>query len=133
MRSLPEIIRDLAALQTDLAAILEDLHALHNGRPPPFHLDHASAARLLHLTPRQRQVLEAIARGHANKQIAHDLSLAHSTISNYVSTILHTMGVPNRAAAAVLAIHLGLEKPPHHTPPNPPKLPIISNNTPNPP
>lgn len=58
--------------------------------------------RLAALTPRQRQVLELVAIGRTNRQIAAELSLAEKTIKNCVSSILMTLGVGRRVEAAVL-------------------------------
>ena len=59
------------------------------------------------LTPREREVLELIARGQQNKHIAANLSLSEHTIKLHIHHIISKMGVSNRteAAAAYLQIH----------------------------
>jgi DNA-binding CsgD family transcriptional regulator len=57
------------------------------------------------LTPREREVAACIARGSTNRQIAYDLSCAHSTVENHITSILSKANVANRASliAAMLA------------------------------
>jgi DNA-binding NarL/FixJ family response regulator len=55
------------------------------------------------LSPQERKVLELIADGLTNKQIAAQLFLAEKTVKNYVSAMLHKLGFARRTAAAVYA------------------------------
>jgi DNA-binding NarL/FixJ family response regulator len=66
------------------------------------------------LTPRERDVLEALVRGLRNEEIAHELGIAPGTVRAYVSNLLAKLGVDNRTGAAVAAIQRGLvpESPP---------------------
>lgn len=59
------------------------------------------------LTPREREVLERVARGLANEAIARQLHLTPKTVRNYVSRIYDKLGVPTRARAIVLAREAG--------------------------
>lgn len=52
------------------------------------------------LTPRQREILERIARGHTNTQIATDLGIGFETVKMHVSHILRELGVSSREEAA---------------------------------
>lgn len=49
------------------------------------------------LTEREMQILELIAQGMNNRDIASTLYLGHSTVRNYVSSILHKLGFSNRS------------------------------------
>jgi DNA-binding NarL/FixJ family response regulator len=53
------------------------------------------------LTRRQVEVLELIARGLTNRQIAERLVLTTGTVANHIEHILRRLDVPNRAAAAI--------------------------------
>ena len=59
------------------------------------------------LTPREMQILNHIATGHSNKQIAHLLGISEQTIKDHVSAILRKLNANDRAHAVVLAIRLG--------------------------
>lgn len=63
-----------------------------------------------HLTARQMSVLEAVASGKANKQIAYELGLTEGTVKLHVTAILKILGVYNRTAAVLEATKLGLIK-----------------------
>lgn len=59
---------------------------------------------LLHsLTPPERSILELIAEGRSNREIAHELHYAEKTIKNRVTTLFSKLGVERRAEAAVYA------------------------------
>ncbi|NKQ52092.1 response regulator transcription factor [Amycolatopsis sp. K13G38] len=53
------------------------------------------------LSPQERRVLELIAGGLTNRQIAERLFLAEKTVKNYVSSLLHKLGFERRTEAAV--------------------------------
>jgi DNA-binding NarL/FixJ family response regulator len=53
------------------------------------------------LSPQERRVLELIAAGLTNRQIASRLFLAEKTVKNYVSSLLHKLGFERRTEAAV--------------------------------
>jgi DNA-binding NarL/FixJ family response regulator len=60
------------------------------------------------LTPRERQVLELIARGATNREIGAQLFIAEKTASVHVSRILAKLDVRSRTQAASVAHRLGL-------------------------
>jgi DNA-binding NarL/FixJ family response regulator len=62
--------------------------------------------RLARLSPQEERVLEEIAEGKTNREIATDLELAEKTVKNYVSSVLMKLEVGRRAeAAAYVARH----------------------------
>ena len=62
--------------------------------------------KLARLSPQEERILSLIADGNTNKEIGHELGLAEKTVKNYVSSLLHKLGVARRAeAAAYLARH----------------------------
>jgi DNA-binding NarL/FixJ family response regulator len=62
--------------------------------------------RLKHLTAQERRILELLAEGRSNRQIADTLFLAEKTVKNYVSNVLAKMGMSRRTEAAVYAARL---------------------------
>ena len=60
------------------------------------------------LTPRERGILERIARGQNNKTIAGALQLSQGTVKGHISRIFDKLGVQDRTQAALLAVRLGL-------------------------
>jgi len=61
------------------------------------------------LTEREREILQLIARGISNTDIAHELSLSPKTVYNYVSNILNKLQVVDRAQAVIRAREAGLK------------------------
>lgn len=63
-------------------------------------------ARFNTLTPRERDVFMAVARGHRTKQIAADLRIATKTVEEYRARIFSKMGVTTSGALAAMAAGL---------------------------
>jgi two-component system, NarL family, response regulator DevR len=62
--------------------------------------------RLARLSTQERTILDLIADGLTNRQIAQHLNLAEKTVKNYVSNLLAKMGMERRTQAAVYAARL---------------------------
>ena len=60
------------------------------------------------LTDREREVLEGLAQGRRNSEIAIRLGLSDKTVRNHVSAVLLKLQVPDRTAAALRAREAGL-------------------------
>ena len=73
-------------------------------RPRPPVLE----AEFPELTHREREILNLIAAGRSNQDIAATLVLSHSTVRNYVSSIFTKLQVADRAQAIVWARQAGL-------------------------
>ncbi|OZC71911.1 DNA-binding response regulator [Rhodococcus sp. 15-725-2-2b] len=70
-----------------------------------------TSARLSDLTPREREVLELIATGMSNSEIAGSLFLAEQTVKTHVGKVLAKLGLRDRAQAVVLAYETGVVTP----------------------
>jgi DNA-binding NarL/FixJ family response regulator len=60
------------------------------------------ATRLNSLTPQQYRVLELVAQGRLNKQIAAELAIEETTVKAHVSAALAKLGVRNRTQASIV-------------------------------
>jgi len=60
------------------------------------------------LTPRETEILNYIAQGYLNKQIAAELDISEQTIKNHVTSILRKLNANVRTEAVVVAIKQGL-------------------------
>jgi two-component system nitrate/nitrite response regulator NarL len=97
---LTRAIRRAAAGETVVAeAMTAKLVAqLQSGSVPP------AASELDKLTPREREILDCLARGESNKGIARILDLAESTVKIHVQSVLRKLKLSSRVQAAVFAV-----------------------------
>jgi len=61
---------------------------------------------LAQLSGQERKILDLIAEGYTNRQIAEEIYLAEKTVKNYVSNLLAKLGMSRRAEAAAYAARL---------------------------
>lgn len=71
-------------------------------------IETASDKRLEELSSREREILDCIARGSANLEIARTMSISEKTVRNHITTIFSKLAVEHRAQAIVLARKAGL-------------------------
>lgn len=64
--------------------------------------DASPALRVAGLTPQQRRVLELVAQGRLNKQIADAMGIQERTVKAHLTAIFERLGVRNRTQAGVL-------------------------------
>jgi DNA-binding CsgD family transcriptional regulator/tetratricopeptide (TPR) repeat protein len=110
------LLRDGHAVARELGArpLCEELEALARrarvelGQRRPGEASPNAALERLELTPRELEVLALLAVGLTNREIAAELFISNKTASVHVSRILTKLSVPNRAAAAAAAHHLGV-------------------------
>ena len=62
------------------------------------------------LTPREREVLDLIAAGHANRTIATTLKISEHTVKNHVRSILEKLQAHSRVDAVVKGVQAGLTR-----------------------
>jgi DNA-binding NarL/FixJ family response regulator len=67
-----------------------------------------ASASLDHLTSRQREVLQLIAEGHSNKEIADVLKISYKTVETYRLQLMQALGVHNVVGLIRYAIRQGL-------------------------
>ncbi|HET8644816.1 MAG TPA: LuxR C-terminal-related transcriptional regulator, partial [Vicinamibacteria bacterium] len=92
----PAAVSPEAALERALREAMTILAGDASGAEPP-------AAPLQHLTPREREVLDLLAQGLTDKEIADALRIARHTAVNHVAAIRRKLAVSTRAAAAAVA------------------------------
>jgi two-component system, NarL family, response regulator len=93
------------------AEILKAIRAVQAGEyclPVEVAAKLAQRCGLPDLTAREREILERIAAGRSNKEIAGLLSVAENTVKNHVHVILEKLGVQDRTQAVTRAIERGI-------------------------
>jgi DNA-binding NarL/FixJ family response regulator len=74
--------------------------------------ERSAAAKIRELTPQQFRVLQMVAAGQLNKQIAYDLNVSEATVKAHMTAIMRKLGVSNRTQAVLIAGKLDLA---HHS------------------
>ncbi|MGA4726893.1 response regulator [Micromonospora taraxaci] len=97
---LVDAVRRVAAGQSllDPAITTRVLDRIRNGVEQP--------RELRSLTEQERRILEYVAEGLTNREIAAKMFLAEKTVKNYMSSVLAKLGLERRTQAAVLATRL---------------------------
>lgn len=78
------------------AKLVAQLHGASRAAPPASEIDK--------LTPREKDILDCLARGESNKLIARKLTLAESTVKIHVQSVLRKLKLSSRVQAAVYAV-----------------------------
>jgi DNA-binding NarL/FixJ family response regulator len=89
-------------------AVARRIVAFYSGRQ----VESPTARAFPDLTPREREVLELLAAGCRNHEIARRLGMSEKTVRNHVSQVLTKLQVPDRTAAALKAKESGIGDPP---------------------
>jgi two-component system, NarL family, response regulator NreC len=96
------------------AELLAAIRAVHRGRTfvqvgtEGEHVEPAGRPVSPALSPRERQVLELLAHGHTNREVADRLSLSVKTVETHRARLSDKLGLHSRADLVRLAIELGL-------------------------
>jgi DNA-binding NarL/FixJ family response regulator len=91
--------------------LLETIRAVHAGKKvlsAEASYEVAEHATSDALTPAEIDVLQLIAAGHANKQIAHELSITEDSVKGRVKNILSKLGAADRTNAAMIGVRRGI-------------------------
>ena len=104
------VVRGEAPVSRMMAGRLLEEFARQSRQPVP------AAAPAAELTAREREVLELVARGRSNKEIAAALAIAENTVKNHLKNILEKLHLENRVQAATFAVREGLIKKPSEGP-----------------
>jgi DNA-binding NarL/FixJ family response regulator len=92
--------------------VLAEFNRLAVSRPAmtqPHHLSNSDDVMIIEaLTERELAVLQEMAQGKSNREIAETLFLAEGTVKNYVSTIISKLQANDRTQAAIIALKKGL-------------------------
>jgi DNA-binding NarL/FixJ family response regulator len=92
----------------ELLRIIRLVHEGHKYIPPETAVRLAENVFGDDLTRRETDVLKLISDGHRNKQIAHLLSIAESTVNFHIKNLVDKLRANDRAHAVVIAIRRGL-------------------------
>jgi DNA-binding NarL/FixJ family response regulator len=95
-------------LSDDLIRVVRDVHSGHHSVSPDVQARLAERADRPTLTPREVQVLELIAKGMRNREIAASLGISETTAQVHVKNILAKLSVSDRTAAVNVALRRGI-------------------------
>lgn len=70
-------------------------------------IDEVSSGVFSPLTPREVEILDCVAHGHSNKEIARLLSISDQTVKNHITSILRKLAVNDRTQAVIYALRHG--------------------------
>ena len=96
---------------SSLEQVTHAIRKVHAGeRSIPVHIAHQLAQKLsrIPLSARELEILNLVARGMKNHEIADKLSISENTVRNHVVSLLDKLGVRDRTEAAAVAVQQGL-------------------------
>ena len=86
-------------------AVIEEFARQSPAMPPSL------PAALAELTPREREVLDLLARGLSNSEICAQLVISEATAKTHVARILQKLGLRDRVQAVIYAYETGIISP----------------------
>lgn len=105
-----DVIRDVAKGRSVLPPeeTSRRLQALARSRDRNWHAQMLEQS----ITPREKEVLQLLARGAGNRRIARELGISPDTVQTHIRNMLAKLAVGSRLEAVVKALRLGLVDPP---------------------
>lgn len=96
-QAIERAVRGVSSFSAEMAGKLATAfrHEAESAAPPP-------PDPFASLSPREREILDLIARGDSNKLIARELGIAETTVKIHVQHLLRKLGLESRVQAAVL-------------------------------
>jgi DNA-binding NarL/FixJ family response regulator len=88
--------------------VLQEFNRLAGKRPAVPRGEDPDLPQTEELTERELAILQELAQGKSNREIAATLYLAEGTVKNYVSVIIEKLQANDRTHAAILALKRGL-------------------------
>jgi DNA-binding NarL/FixJ family response regulator len=101
--SLDEVMEGNSPMSPSIAR-----HLLRQLRPVPFHTAKPAEAQAFGLSPREAEVLEALAQGLSYKDVARRLEISVHTVGDYVKALYRKLHVSSRAQAVSVALERDL-------------------------
>jgi DNA-binding CsgD family transcriptional regulator len=81
-----------------------------------FQREDATAPESARLSPREREVLELLARGYLYKEIMEALKISQPTVNTYIRRIYEKLHVRSRSQAVAKFSHFSLDNPNYRMP-----------------
>jgi PAS domain S-box-containing protein len=106
VRARATLLPDQAGKARHGIVLIEDITPTKEAERAQRELDSLRQDLLGRLSAQERHILEHMAAGRTNREIAEELSLAEKTVRNYVSNLLAKLGMHHRSEAAALAARL---------------------------
>jgi len=97
-----------AAPNSEMVRAIRQVQAGRRAIPGPVAAGIAEHLTEEALTPREIQVLQSVARGNRNKQVAAQLSIAEETVRMHMKNILGKLDANNRTHAVTIAVTRGI-------------------------
>jgi len=99
-----DIIEDRKPLEAAVLAVMGH----HSYRSPSLRSDELPYLSCPRLTPREYEVLDRLARGRTDREIAEDLIVSEETARTYTKRLLRTLEVNNRVQAVLKGMRCGM-------------------------
>jgi len=104
------LVRSLRGAAQGEAPLSRELMALTIGAIHSLEERHRAREQAMLLSPREREVLDHVALGARNKQIASALAISEFTVKRHVQNILHKLGLPTRRELAAFWARAAAER-----------------------